>query len=186
MKFDPKYGKRVQEAVATRAKNPSVKISQISKQFKVSYHQIRRRLNGVAPTSSRWGNNAKLSIEQDLALQDYLKFLISIGWQATKKHILIAGREIFKGGEDGLSTLPPRWVGRWFKRHRTIFKTVRGKTLSYERRASHERKQIELQFQEFQNAITGFNFCPSDVYNMDETGFWIGCLQGRIVLALAN
>ncbi|KAI0999249.1 hypothetical protein K3495_g8948 [Podosphaera aphanis] len=125
-------------------------------------------------------------MEQDFALQDYLKNLISIGKQATKKHILIAGREIFKGGKDGLSTLIPRWAGRWLKHYSNMFKTIRGKPLSFGRRASHECRQIELHFEEFQNAIIGFDVCPSDVYNMDETGFRIACLQDRIVLALAS
>lgn len=45
---------------------------------------------------------------------------------------------------------------------------------------------FEQHFRDFRYALTEFGIVQDDIYNMDETGFRIGCLNGRIVLTHAN
>ena len=173
---------RLAEAVKTTERNPSVKLSVLVEKDKVHYHLRRARLRGVPPASSKGGYNARLSPSQDLALQDFLRYLIEIGHLATKKHILLATNRILAqtGSNDDLSK---QWARRWFKRHRDAYKTIKTRTLSYERKATHNKEDILKHFSDYKDTTERYGIDAADQYNMDETGFRIGCLDGRIVIA---
>jgi hypothetical protein len=74
------------------------------------------------------------------------------------------------------------WTQRWFKRNKKWFKTLRAKTLAQERKAAHRKEDLEEHFKEYYGALEKFGITFEDVYNMDETGFRIGVLNGKIVI----
>jgi len=58
--------------------------------------------------------------------------------------------------------------------------------LAAERKAIHDLDDFEAHFRDFLKAIIYYGIAQADVYNMDETGFRIGCLNGRIVITHAS
>ena len=51
-----------------------------------------------------------------------------------------------------------------------------------ERKAAHRKKDLEKHFNEFNDAMIKYGIDPLDVYNIDETGFWIRVIVGRIII----
>ena len=78
------------------------------------------------------------------------------------------------------------WAGRWLKRNQKWFHIVYAKTLAAQRKATHDRKDIEEHFKKFAYALEEFGIQQDDCFNFDESGFRIGCLNGRIVITHAN
>jgi hypothetical protein len=54
--------------------------------------------------------------------------------------------------------------------------------LAAERKAAHRKKDLELYFKEFNDAIVKYGINPADIYNIDETGFRIGAIIRRTVI----
>lgn len=106
-----------------------------------------------------------------------------MGHQATIKHIRIAANTIVKAeNPEREKWLNSQWARQWFTRNKAWYKTIRAKTLSFERKNSHKKEDIEQHFKDFEEAIIKYRIDPNDLYNMDETGFRIGCINGRIVI----
>jgi hypothetical protein len=75
------------------------------------------------------------------------------------------------------------WFTRFARRHPTTVFKRSYKPLSAEKKAAHERAEIEVHLDKFQQAIKDDNhpIQRENVWNFDETGFRIGCLRGSIV-----
>ena len=73
-----------------------------------------------------------------------------------------------------------------FSRNQKWYKSLRTKTLAAERKASHLTATIESHFSDFRNAQIKYGIAQDDIYNMDETGFRIGCLGSQIVITHLN
>jgi hypothetical protein len=71
-------------------------------------------------------------------------------------------------------------------RNKEWYKSRKAKTIQAERRASHIREDIQQHFDNFQRCLKEWGLQPEDVYNFDETGFRIGCLNGRTVITHQN
>jgi hypothetical protein len=71
-------------------------------------------------------------------------------------------------------------------RNRDWFKTIRSKTLAAERKAVHDRDDFEGYFRDFRYALQEFGIIQDGIYNLDEIGLRIGCLNGRIAMRHAN
>lgn len=71
-------------------------------------------------------------------------------------------------------------------RNKDQFKTIRTKRLAAERKAVHDKDDFEGHFRDFRYALQEFGIIQDDIYNIDKTGFRIGCLNGRIVIIHAN
>jgi hypothetical protein len=54
--------------------------------------------------------------------------------------------------------------------------------LAVERKAAHRKEDLELHFKEFSDTIMKYGIESADIYNMDETGFRIGVIAGRVVI----
>ena len=62
------------------------------------------------------------------------------------------------------------------------FKKIRANTLAQEVKAATTREDISQHFELFKMALADYGIATPDIYNMDETGFRIGCVSGRIVI----
>jgi hypothetical protein len=60
------------------------------------------------------------------------------------------------------------------------------KTLFAERKVAHLTATIELHFMDFQGVLLKYKITQDDSYNMDETGFRIGCLGSQIMIRHLN
>jgi hypothetical protein len=61
----------------------------------------------------------------------------------------------------------------------------RTKPLAAVRKNAHNVQDFVTYFEEFHNTMENFGLTPSDVWNMNETGFRIGCGASRLVATLS-
>src|SRR5450755_3193756 len=172
-KFDQAEENRLQEAIRYMERNPGLKTSNVAKQFKVSNLKLWRRMRGTRPISANGGHNQALTCAEDEALKQYLDFLISIGHQAGKKHIFLGANSVLRAAGKA-RRVDAQWAKRWFQRNREWYKTIRGRTLAVERRECHTPEDVVHHFEDFQEACSKWGIQPSNLYNMDETGFRVG------------
>jgi len=51
-----------------------------------------------------------------------------------------------------------------------------------ERKVVYRKEDLEKHFNEFNDIMIKYGIDPLDVYNIDETGFWIRVIVGRIII----
>jgi len=59
---------------------------------------------------------------------------------------------------------------------------MRTKSLSAERKVAYLSAVIKLHFLDFKGVLIKYGITLDDTFNIDETGFWIGCLGGQLVI----
>jgi hypothetical protein len=183
--FDAEEEKRLLICLDIVQTNPGTKLAKLAREKRVSYDKLRRRIRKVPDQRAKGGHNKRLNPPQEEGLKRYISYLIRIGQPPTKDGIRRAASQILLTcGE--VSGCSKAWATRWLTRNKEFFKTIRAKTLPAERKAVHDREDVEGHFQDFQYALREFNILQDDVYNMDETGFRIGCLNGRVVITHTN
>jgi hypothetical protein len=184
-KFDPEEEKRMAQASDFYTRNPHVKKSTIARQFRVKLRLWKARLAGRAPQNTKGGLNKVLNPDQEEALKQFIDFMIYLGHRADLKTVRAAANKIL-GDSASTHQVNRLWAQRWFKRNKSWFKTLRAKTLAQERKAAHRKEDLEEHFTEYYGALEKYGICFEDVWNMDETGFRIGVLNGKIVITHLN
>ena len=58
--------------------------------------------------------------------------------------------------------------------------------MTAKRKATYNRRDIKEHFKKFAYALEEFGILQDDCFNFDESGFRIGCLNGRIVIIHTN
>ena len=53
-------------------------------------------------------------------------------------------------------------------------------------KAVHELTEIEEHFRRFKKAVDKYKIKPANYWNFDETGWRVGCLQGRVVFTFSK
>jgi hypothetical protein len=97
------------------------------------------------------------------------------------RRIQQAGNSILRAS--GLNRILGRdWSKDWSLRNKQWYKSIRTKTLSAEQKVAHLTATIGLHFMDFQGVLLKYGIRQDDSYNMDETGFRIGCLGSQIVI----
>ncbi|TQS38397.1 hypothetical protein Golomagni_01097 [Golovinomyces magnicellulatus] len=66
-----------------------------------------------------------------------------------------------------------------------LFKNLRAKNIQAERKACHQREEIQHHFNDFKTLLAEF-YIRQDVWNFDKVDFRIGCLRGRSVIVPAD
>ena len=83
---------------------------------------------------------------------------------------------------DGLDcVVGPKWTRRFLDRHPEYLKRKQ-KPLAVERKNAHSLKDMEEYFETFRKLVEWFGLVPDDIWNMDETGFRIGCGKAQWVI----
>jgi hypothetical protein len=180
-KFDPEVEKRIANAIVFSQENPGLKLSKVAVQFVVPYNLFYRRLHGRAAGNTHGGHNKALDATQDNALKAYINFLIYINSEPNLSTIRQAGNSILRAC-GSTRILGRDWAKNWFSRNKHWLKTIRTKSLSAERKAAHLSAVIELHFMDFEGVLIKYGITQNDTFNMDETGFRIGCLGGQLVI----
>jgi hypothetical protein len=72
------------------------------------------------------------------------------------------------------------------ERNKSWYKTLRAKILAAERKAAHRKEDLDRHFDDFCDMLKKFGIDTADIYNMDQTGFRIGVMGGRIVITHLN
>jgi hypothetical protein len=180
-KFDPVRETEIAKAIKYFLETPGVKKSKAAAKFFVPYRQFKARLNGRPAQNTKGGTNTTLIVAQENGLRSYIDYLIFIGHKANKVHIRLGANSILRQA-GSTRRVDNQWARRWFKRNKGWYKNLRAKTLAAERKAAHRQEDLEHYFSEFKSTIKKYGIDPIDIYNMDETGFRIGIIAGRIVI----
>jgi DDE superfamily endonuclease len=185
-KLDPFEESRLAEAVAALKKNPNQKLTVVARHFLVGYDKLKRRVKGKPSQATKGGHNKRLNANQEDGLKRYLSYLIRIGANPGQRKLRhAADRILIASGDTGLG-VSKSWAKRWMTRNKDWFHTVRAKTLEQARKAIQNKDDILNHFADFQATLAEYGVVMEDVWNMDESGFRIGCLNGRIVITHAN
>ena len=183
--FDAEEEKRLAICLKSISENPRVKIAALARKHRVSYDKLRRRIRHVPDQRAKGGHNKRLNATQDEGLKRYMSYLIRIGQPPNRQGLRLAANRILQASGDTGKGCSMNWATRWMTRNQDWFRTIRAKTLAAERKAVHDKEDFEAHFRDFRYAITEFGVLQDDIYNMDETGFRIGCLGERIVITHA-
>jgi hypothetical protein len=66
-----------------------------------------------------------------------------------------------------------RWAKNWLKRHPELH-LRRQRSLNLNRALAHDAEAILKWYDGFLDIIKTHGITPADIWNFDETGFWIG------------
>lgn len=164
-----------------------IPLTHLATLFEVPYQRLRHRYQGKPSKSTRAATGRKLSKEQELILEAYLRRCDEIGVSARLRMVAISANSILARYHEDPATPPPRvgshWAERWFQRNPQWHKK-RQQPLDAVRKAAHEVSDIEWWFNKFNDTMTTYGIQPSDLWNMDETGFRIGITKNKVVLTL--
>jgi len=185
-KYDPREEERIKECLFIIKNNPGIKLAKLAREKRVEYFKLRRRINRIPDQRTKGGHNKRLSPIQEEGFKRYISYLIRIGQPPNKQGLRYGANRILQQcGEIGKG-VSKEWATRWLTRNTEWFKTIRAKTISAERKAVHDREDIEAHFRDFRYALGEWGVCQEDVYNMDETGFRVGCINSRYVITHTN
>ena len=148
-----------------------------AKHFGVKPQRVQRRLWGQASYSTCNPSHTRLTSAQEQSLCDYFECLDNIEQSIQLKHIRGASEYILKISSDPKSSpksLGKDWVTWFLKRHPRYLKP-KPKPLSAERKKAHDEQSIQEAYKKFQRSIQEKGIQIHDNYNIDETGFRIGC-----------
>jgi hypothetical protein len=81
-KYDPEEEKRMAEAIVFYRKTPGAIKHQVAKQFRVPLRKWKARLEGRPAQNTKGGHNKLLTNDQELALRQFIDFLIYLGHKA--------------------------------------------------------------------------------------------------------
>lgn len=110
-------------------------------------------------------------------MKSYIEFLVEIDLPARLLLIRNATNCWLKQS-NSTSRLGKSWTGRFIKRNPQFFKK-KDKSLSAERKNAHNLEDMRKYFQLYHETI---RITPQDLWNMDETGFRIGCGTAHLVV----
>ncbi|KAI0994339.1 hypothetical protein K3495_g13843 [Podosphaera aphanis] len=140
--------------------------------------------NLVAPTGISGGHNKDLNDAQEEALREYCDRCIRMNISPKLKDVRRAANSLLRLNGSG-KRVSHMFATRWMKRN-SQYKIRRSKKLSAARKAATERGEVEEHFNRFRNERSAKKIKPENIWNFDETGFGIGCLNGQFVLIWAE
>ena len=184
------YKKReanIAKALDAFAKNKYKSAAACAKEFDISPRLFQIRLHGY---SKRKAVNMRLSAALELALKDYIEFLDEI--ELSMRLPLIRGAANYllqlqhpSSSSSSLTRVGKCWTGRFLKRNPQFF-MQKGKPLAAERKNAHNVTDIQTYFSSFQPTVALLGITPDDIWNMDETGFRVGCGVTHLVVTLSS
>jgi hypothetical protein len=142
------------------------------------------RAKGIQGNWSKGGKNKRLIGEEEATLVCYCERRILANDPPEREHITAAANSILRAA--GKKHVSKQWVTRWIKAHPDLLRKRKTKPLYAERKAVHEVEDIEAHFRRFEAAKKEYNIKDENIWNVDETGWRIGCLNGRVVFTFPD
>lgn len=148
--------------------------------FDVAPRNLQRRWNGSGSRSTRPSTNKALTNEQEQAIRDYIHRLDSINQCARPRMVVGAANYLIRFENRTVGHL---WLNRFLKRN-PEFHLRKQKPLSADRKDSHDLEDMTEYFNKLKRVMKEKGITEVDVWNMDETGFRIGCGRTQVVISL--
>ena len=183
---------RLDEAISAYNSGDYSSASAVARKFHVDSRTLRRRLNGGASKSTRSPSNKALTDAQEKAICAYIERLDHM--EQSAKLSMVRGAANYLLGRalvgqidrDQTDTPPPTvsamWTRRFLKCHPEYFKRKK-KPLAVERKHSHDSESMIKHFEQYKLLRELRGIVDEDTWNMDETGFRIGCGKAHWVIS---
>ncbi|PQM43470.1 hypothetical protein VC83_09597 [Pseudogymnoascus destructans] len=173
---DPSRADRLIEARQFYLKQPDTyTITWVARKFNVNRETLRRHI--TTPLFPRGGQNRVLSQEQDTAVCQFIYDQLKRGVPANRSMVLRAVADLRPD-----RTIPSqRWLQRFLKAH-PEFHSIHTKTLNTHRKQAQKKEVFEEFFLTYNALITKHNIKPYNLWNVDETGYMIGCYKSTAVI----
>ncbi len=149
----------------------------------VKVRTLQRRLQGYGSLYTRSINSKTLNPAQEQALFEYIYRLDRIGMSPTPKMLRSSANYILRCHDQADRQVGPNWVTRFLQRNPHLLKRKQN-PLAVERKLTQDVETMERHFTHFLDACKELGIKRQDLYNMDETGFRIGCGRAHIVITL--
>lgn len=176
---------RILQAIGAWQDHPAQPISQIARDFNVPYWSLYRRLHSVPSKIDQGGHNKKLTLASEQAVIQHIQLLEGFGIAPRPKFFRGIANSVLRTGHTDPSTPPPtvgiNWPRNFIKRHPELHKQKQ-KPLAIERARSHDPEAIRRWFEDFRYNVRKYGVLEDDIYNMDETGYRIGCGRAHTIV----
>ena len=154
--------------------------------FGITPRTLLRRSKGSASKSTRPPTGRTLTEEQERALCEYIERLDRCELSAKLPMVEKAANYLLCQAHCDPQIPPPMvgstWVSRFLARHPQYFKRKQ-KPLAADRKHAHNLDDMQRHFEKFQIAKEDLGVTDEDTWNMDETGFRIGCGKTHWVIS---
>ena len=148
--------------------------------YDVPVRRLQRRWNGCNSKSTRDASNKALTEAQEQAIREYISRLDRINMSARPRMIVGAANYLIRFEN---RVVGHQWLSRFLKRN-PDFHVRKQKSLAAERKNSHSVADMKDYFDKLERAMKEKGITEVDVWNMDETGFRIGCERAHYVVTL--
>ena len=172
---------RVEEAVLAVQTLDYPSVAATARAFNVPVRQLQRRVKSGRSLSTRTPTNTRLTPTQEQALTEYVSWLDQVDYQARPKLIVGAANYLLRTATPDAPPVGEHWATRWIARHPEFFKR-RQKPLAVARKEAFNIRTIRKHFRDFYDVKQELGIHDDDIYNMDETGFRVGCGKSHEVL----
>jgi len=137
------------------------------------------RYNGKSSKSTRQAGGKRLSKDQEEALVQYILRCDERNMSLTPQLIEAAANFLL----DDVKPVGENWVKRFLKRNPSL-KKRRHRSILANRQAAYHIQELEIYFRRLEEVIEKYGIIECDIWNIDETGFRIGCDKSRVVVTL--
>ena len=154
--------------------------TQAASAYDVPLCRLQRRWNGGTLKSTRASTNKALTEEQEGAIREYIDRLDKINMCVRPQMIV--------GAANYLIRFENRVVGhqslKRFLERNPEYHIRKQKPLAAERKHSHSVHDMSNYFEKIEQVMREKGITELDVWNMDETGFRIGCGKAQLVVTM--
>jgi len=180
--------KRIEKALEELASGRFRSIREAARSNDVSHVTLLRRMGGGKSTAESREWQQILTIPEENALAECITRLAILGHPLKHPFIRELAEEIRSSRwrpPDNSPLCQPAigntWVQRFIHRHPEL-ETASSQTIEAARVREVTKEGLELWFDEFEKTVAEKNIRIEDIYNMDETGFAIGTVQGSYIV----
>ena len=145
---------------------------------------LQRRVKGAGSRSTREPINQRLTKDQEQSLCSYVDTLDELHVQIRIPHIRRAAEFIrLIGAPASAPHKPPgpNWVTKFLAQH-PEYLIRRQQPIAFQRLDSYDINIVILYFERFKQKRDKLGIANGDIWNMDETGFRIGCGIAHMVV----
>ncbi len=171
---------RISEAIDSIHDGWYTNCSAAAKEYDVPLRRLQRRWNGCDSKSTRTGTNKALTEAQEEAIREYIGRLDDINMSARRRMIVGAANYLIRFEN---RQVDHQWLTPFLKRNPDFY-VRKQKPLAADRKNSHNVNDMASYFGKLERVMKEKGITEVDVWNMDETGFRIGCGRAQLVVTL--
>jgi len=184
--------KRIKSALDQLSKGEFESVREAARHNNVCHTTLLRRWKGGKSTAESREDQQHLTIPEENALVEWITHLTACGHPPRHAFIRELAEEIqsSRAQPNGDSSNPrfslgTTWVQRFLHRHPELETTI-SRTIEAARIKDISKAKVNEWFDEFEKTITKYQITVENMYNMDETGFSIGCIKAAKVVVNKN